>query len=157
MYNKILVPLDGSEVAEGVVQFIQELAVPPAEVVFLRVALPVEHDIVGESGRIIPIWEQSVSLETNYEHYLRRVGASLRRRGVKVTTEVRFGKAAQEIITAARAHHADLIAITSHGRRGLGRFIHGSVTAAVLREAAVPVMVLNASKAVATAKVATAA
>lgn len=146
MYNKILVPLDGTESAESVIQFLQELAVPPAEVVFLRVALPIEHDILGESGRVIPIWEQRVSLETNYEHYLRKVGAALRRRGVKLTTDVRFGKPAREIAAAARAHGADLIAMSSHGRTGLNRLIHGSVSAAVLRMSRVPVLVLNTSK-----------
>lgn len=153
MYSKILVPLDGSETAETVIKFIEELSSPPAEVVLLRVTEPVEHDILAETGRLIPIWEQRVSLETNLGHYLRRTGEALRRRGIKVTTEVRFGKPVKEIQTAASAHHVDLVAMTSHGRKGLDRLIHGSVSSSVLRESSVPVLVLNASKAVSARKV----
>ena len=152
MYSKILVPLDGSETAETVIKFIEELSTPPAEVVLLRVTPPVEHDILAETGRLIPIWEQRVSLETNLGHYLRRVGTVLRRHGINVTTEVRFGKPVKEILTSAAAHGVDLVAMSSHGRKGLDRLIHGSVSAAVLRESSVPILVLNASKSVAARK-----
>lgn len=148
MYSKILVPLDGSETAETVIKFIEDLTTPPTEVVLLRVTDPVEHDILAETGRLIPIWEQRVSLETNFGHYLRRIGASLRHRGMKVTSEVRFGKPVKEIQSCAAAHGVDLIAMSSHGRKGLDRLIHGSVSSAVLRESSVPVLVVNASKSV---------
>jgi nucleotide-binding universal stress UspA family protein len=152
MYSKILVPLDGSETAETVIKFIEELATPPSDVVLVRVTEPVDHDIVAETGRLIPIWEQRVSLETNLGHYLRRAGSALRRHGINVTTEVRFGKPVKEILTAAATHGVDLVAMSSHGRKGLGRLIHGSVSSAVLRESTVPVLVLNASKTVSARK-----
>lgn len=153
MYSKILVPLDGSETAETVIKFVEELSTPPAEVVLLRVAAPVEHDVLAETGRLIPVWEQRVSLETHFSHYLRRTGASLRHRGIKVTTEVRFGKPVKEILESAATHGVDLVAMASHGRKGLDRLIHGSVSSAVLKESSVPVLVLNATKSAEVGKV----
>jgi len=66
---------------------------------------------------------------------------------VRVDTRVRWGYAADEIVRAAREAEADLIAMSTHGRSGLGRAIFGSVAQAVLRQAETPVFLMRATEA----------
>ena len=73
--------------------------------------------------------------------------AELRDKAVRVDTRVRWGYAADEIVTAAREAGADLIAMSTHGRSGLGRVIFGSVAQAVLRQAEAPVFLMRATEA----------
>ena len=72
------------------------------------------------------------------EHH--RVGGG---RGIDARPIVRRGNPAAEIVTAARAEKADMIAMTTHGRSGLGRLLFGSVAEAVLRGAEVPVFLMR--------------
>ena len=62
-------------------------------------------------------------------------------------TEVRRGEAAEEILKAAREAKADVIAMTTHGRTGLGRLLFGSVAETVLRESELPVLLMRWSEA----------
>jgi nucleotide-binding universal stress UspA family protein len=71
------------------------------------------------------------------------VAADLRGRGVRVTTEARHGDPVKELVAAARDAGADLIAMTTHGRSGVGRLLFGSVAEAVLRQANVPVLMMR--------------
>ena len=75
--------------------------------------------------------------------YLAPVAADLRGRGVRVTTEARHGDPVKELVAAARDAGADLIAMTTHGRSGVGRLLFGSVAEAVLRQANVPVLMMR--------------
>jgi nucleotide-binding universal stress UspA family protein len=81
------------------------------------------------------------------EEYLAPLAVELRNKGVRVETRVRRGQPADEIIAAARATGADLIAMSTHGRSGLGRLVFGSVAEAVLRQAGIPVFLLRATEA----------
>jgi len=78
---------------------------------------------------------------------LKTVAGGLRGRGVSVTMQVRFGEAVAEILAGAREVGADLIAMTTHGRGGLGRLLFGSVAEAVLRQAEIPVFLMRQTKA----------
>jgi nucleotide-binding universal stress UspA family protein len=75
------------------------------------------------------------------------VGDRMRRRSARVTVQVRFGEAVAEILAGAREVGADLIAMTTHGRGGLGRLLFGSVAEAVLRQAEIPVFLMRQTKA----------
>ncbi len=140
MYRRALVALDGSEVAETIMPFILEIA-GPLEVTLLRVTVPVRPMIVEGAGQ--PMFEDPESARIDAEEYLAPLAADLRRRGVRVKTEVRRGEVAEEILKAARESKADVIAMTTHGRTGLGRLLFGSVAETVLRESELPVLLMR--------------
>lgn len=87
--------------------------------------------------------EGVAKLRAEAEEYLASIAAQLRVRGVRVTTAVRRGEPVAEILGGAREVDADLIAMTTHGRRGLSRLLFGSVAAAVLSQAEVPVSLMR--------------
>jgi len=77
------------------------------------------------------------------EDYLRGVACHLADHGVCTTTEVRFGDPAREIVAAAKEFDVELIAMTTHGRKGLGRLVFGSTADAVLRSVEIPVFLVR--------------
>ncbi|HUO63188.1 MAG TPA: universal stress protein [Terriglobales bacterium] len=144
MYRRAIVALDGSQVAETILPFIFDLA-GPLEVTLVRVNVPVRPTIV--EGAAQPIFEDPEVARIDAEEYLAPLAADLRRRGIHVKTQVRKGEAAEEILKAARELNADVIAMTTHGRRGLGRLFFGSVAETVLRESELPVLLMRATEA----------
>ena len=145
MYKRALVPLDGSPIAETVIPFILEIAGPlDMEVVLLRVVEPIPP-IALEGSRHIEA--EDVELRrTDAEEYLAPIAVELRNKGVRVESRVRRGNAVDQIVAAAREAGADLIAMSTHGRGGLGRLMFGSVAQAVLRQAEVPVFLMRATE-----------
>jgi nucleotide-binding universal stress UspA family protein len=142
MYKRALVPLDGSMVAESIIPFILEIAGPlDMEVALVRVLVPAPPMAV-EGTRHVVI-EDAAKLRADAEKYLASIAADLHAKGVSVTTAVRRGEPVAEILAAAREVDADLIAMTTHGRSGLSRLLFGSVAAAVLSHAEVPVFLMR--------------
>lgn len=142
MYKRALVPLDGSMVAESIIPFILEIAGPlDMEVALVRVLVPAPPMAV-EGTRHVVI-EDVAKLRAGAEEYLASIAAQLRATGVRVTTAVRRGEPVAEILAGAREVDADLIAMTTHGRSGLRRLLFGSVAAAVLSQAEVPVFLMR--------------
>jgi nucleotide-binding universal stress UspA family protein len=146
MYKRVVVPLDGSPVAEGMLRFIVDIAGPlDLEVVLLRVirVLPPQ---VTESVRaaLLDSVEQNTA---DAREYLAPLAEDLRTRGIRVRTKVRHGEPVDEIVDCAREVDADLIAMTTHGRSGLGRWLFGSVAEAVLRQAEIPVFLMRMTEA----------
>lgn len=153
MYRRALVPLDGSMVAEAIVPFILEIAGPlDMEVALLRVIAPTPPVIVEGGGTVVV--DDVEKVRASAEAYLSPVATGLRARGVRATTQVRFGNAVAEILAGAREADADLIAMTTHGRGGLGRLLFGSVAEAVLRQAETPVFLMRQTKAQVAARLA---
>jgi len=141
MYKRALIPLDGSVVAESILPFILEVAGPlDMEVALLRVLVPVPPMTVEGTQVVI---EDAGRLRAEAEEYLASIAAELRAKGVRVTTAVRRGEPVAEILAGAREADADLIAMTTHGRSGLSRLLFGSVAAAVLSHAEVPVFLIR--------------
>lgn len=142
MYKCALIPLDGSMVAESIIPFILEIAGPlEMEVALLRVLVPVPPMAV-EGTRHVGI-EDVDKLRAGAEEYLASIAAVLRAKGVRVATAVRRGDPVVQILDGAREVGADLIAMTTHGRSGLSRLFFGSVAAAVLAHAEVPVFLMR--------------
>jgi nucleotide-binding universal stress UspA family protein len=142
VYKKVLLPLDGSPLAEGVLPLLMEIAGPlDMAIVLLRVIEPTTP-LVLESGRSISVDDVDVR-RRDAEEYLAPIAAGLRARGVETSWEVRVGRADEEILAAARAAGADLVAMSTHGRSGLGRLLFGSVAEQVLRHAEVPVFLMR--------------
>ncbi|HJV55180.1 MAG TPA: universal stress protein [Methylomirabilota bacterium] len=145
MYKRALVALDGSLVAETIIPFILDIAGPlDLEVILLRV-LPPLPPVVVEGAAYVPV-EDPVAERIDAQEYLAPVAIELRNKGVRVATEVRSGDPAQEIVAAAGDAGADLIAMSTHGRGGLGRLIFGSVAEAVLRAAKIPVLLMRTTE-----------
>jgi nucleotide-binding universal stress UspA family protein len=146
MYKRVVVPLDGSPVAETVLPFVIEIAGPlDIDVILLRVVQPVPPVVLEGAGTAT--FEDVETRRIDAEEYLAALAAEVRSKGVRVETRVRRGEPASEITAAARETGADLIAMSTHGRSGLGRLVFGSVAEAVLRRAGVPVFLLRATEA----------
>lgn len=146
MYKRALVALDGSPVAETIMPFILEIAGPlDMEVILLRVIQPLTP-VVIEGSRHIEV-EDIEARRVDAEEYLAPLAVELRAKAVRVSTQVRRGVPAEEIVAAAKEAGADLIAMSTHGRGGLGRILFGSVAQEVLQQAQVPVFLLRATEA----------
>jgi nucleotide-binding universal stress UspA family protein len=143
MYERVLIPLDGSELAEAILPFAEQVAGPlDAEVVLLRVVEPPSPIAgLGANGVIGP--DALFLRQLEAKRYLEAVADRLAARGVRARAVLGLGTPASEIVETAKAERADLIAMTTHGRTGLRRAIFGSVAAAVLRDAAIPVLVIR--------------
>jgi nucleotide-binding universal stress UspA family protein len=146
MYKRALVPLDGSPVAEAIIPFILEIAGPlDMAVRLLRVVEPIRPMVV--EGATPLIIDDPIAREEDAGEYLAPIAAELRGRGVVATWEVRRGAAATTILAAAKSFGADLIAMSTQGRSGLGRLLFGSVAEQVLRQTDVPVFLMRQTEA----------
>jgi nucleotide-binding universal stress UspA family protein len=137
--DTILVPLDGSALAEAALPKALELAeVSGARVLLLRAAQAPTLPGVDPT-------EAQVRMVSEAEAYLARIEERLTQHGqVKVETSVWYGPAAYAIVEAARVHRVDEIVMTTHGRSGLGRLLLGSVAESVLRSTTTPILLLRA-------------
>ena len=150
MIKKILVPLDGSKLAECVLPNVEELAAKlDAEVAFISVThrvqgyWPFDDPSQPNETRLVP--QGTCSREEHATNYLNTAAKGLEEKGIKVTKEVVCGQPAQEIIFYANDNHCDLIIMSTHGRSGLSKLTHGSVVRKVLKLALIPVMVIRPS------------
>jgi nucleotide-binding universal stress UspA family protein len=145
MYKRALVPLDGSPTAETIIPFILNIAGPlDIEVVLLRVVEPIPPTVL-EGTRQIEV-ENIGQRQFDAEEYLAPIAVELRNKGVRVEIRVRRGAPSDQIVAAARETGADLIAMSTHGRGGLGRLLFGSVAQSVLRHADIPVFLMRATE-----------
>jgi nucleotide-binding universal stress UspA family protein len=146
MYKRALVPLDGSSVAETILPFILEIAGPlDMEVTLLRVVQPLPPIVVEGSRHVVA--EAVEARQIDAEEYLAALAAELRDKAVRVQSRVRRGVPSDEILAGAREVGADLIAMTTHGRSGLGRLLFGSVAEEVLRHSDIPVFLMRCTEA----------
>ena len=154
MYHHILVTLDGSLLAEQVLPHVKAVLEGHTDVhvYLLSVAQLVDYEAASAMaypmsmlpGRAVDEDAERRRIETELLGYLRGVEHRLAREGVTVSSEVRFGRPADEIIAFANAHQIDLIAMSTHGRSGLARWAYGSVADRVLRGANCPVLLVRA-------------
>ncbi|MGQ4808125.1 hypothetical protein NKDENANG_01492 [Candidatus Entotheonellaceae bacterium PAL068K] len=139
MYQKILVPLDGSKVAEVALPHAVQMAkLFKAELVVLRVAFA-----LGFPGSD-PVEAQSTVVEET-DIYLAGVTKALQSRGLKASRVGRYGKAAEAIIDYAAHHDISIIIMATHGRSGVGRWLLGNTAEKVLRGTQVPILLIRAS------------
>lgn len=170
--RKVLIPLDGSAFSRQVLAAVRAYVKPKdADLILLRVALPVTLPAEAIPVPRVPM-SGGMALAASFEAYNRDLeqaytwaaheqdayrqqlqstladdAATLRRAGYQVATEVLFGEPAEQIIDYATGAEVDLIAMTTHGRTGIGRFVLGSVAESVLRGVNVPVLLVRTSAA----------
>ena len=144
--RRILVPLDGSGMAEQVLPVVSPIArVLEAEMALFQTATT--HMLGSLSSN-----EWYVSLQNTFEMaeqrargYLECTAHRLNEQGLETSTAVWTGSVAESIVEYAESHSMDMIAMCTHGRTGLARWALGSVADRVLRAADVPILLVRAS------------
>jgi nucleotide-binding universal stress UspA family protein len=167
--HKVLIPVDGSRLAREIFDYVLKF-LPPQEnaLILLRVGDPPEghvgfpmrvatpdspvamfnsaHDV---NTAVHPIYasQERHSAEGEFQRQMQADVRLLERAGYAVTSCTRFGDPGEEIVAFAKNHQVDLVAMSTHGRRGLNRLIFGSVAQYVAQRLSVPVMMLRAGEA----------
>ena len=161
MFGKVLVPLDGSEMAEAVLPHVEDIAKRySAEVILLRV-VATPHDrsaaslfqpplaVPGSTEDVIPVphpvyRDQEIeSLRVEVKRTLSGVRKRLSEAGLRTSIVVLFGRPADRIVEYANKEEVDLIALSTYGRTGLGRWAFGSVAKRVMRATSIPVLLIR--------------
>ena len=145
MIRRMLVPLDGSALAESILPCVHEIAgLTGAEITLLQVVAPAEP-VVDAAGNPLPLVDVGLQdladLMRAAHDELLRVAQRWAHTGRTVRTQVVVGMPAEEIVCLADGF--DLIAMATHGRSGIGRWVYGSVTDKVLRGATTPVLLIR--------------
>ena len=146
MYKKIMVPLDGSELAECVLphveSFVKEYNI--SDVVLVRVVEP-ERTYQGALAMDAKFLAESQSArKSSAKDYLDKVSNRLEHEGTTFHREVIVGRVAESLVDYAEKNDIDLILIATHGRSGVGRWVRGSVADRILRAASIPVLMVRA-------------
>jgi nucleotide-binding universal stress UspA family protein len=148
---KLLVPLDGSELAELVLPHVEALALAQdgaaAEVVLVRICEPLVLPPVTTPETTVN-WgttadQYLLESKKSAEKYLTQVQRGLADAGLKVSLEVLDGDPATGVIDYASQRQVNLIVMATHGRSGLGRWAYGSVAQKVLHGASCPILMVR--------------
>lgn len=146
MYQKIVVPVDGSELAECVIPHVETIArATQAVVELVEVIEPLK---IPTRGGIALSEEdlKQIELQTYNEvqNYLAKITETLRSKDIEVHSKAIKGKAAESIVDYARSINADLIIMATHGRSGISRWVWGSVADRILHASHTPVLLIRA-------------
>jgi nucleotide-binding universal stress UspA family protein len=144
-FTRVVVPLDGSTLAEQILPRVLTLAkLEDAELILLHV-LAAQSLSQKEIADVNPVWwEKDISLA---QDYLIRIARKLRRNGVPVRTDIVINESvANAISDFASQERADLVAIATHGRGGVARMLRGSVADAVMHSGITSMLVFKPEK-----------
>ncbi len=148
LLKRILMPLDGSKVGEAAIPYTEALAQAlGAELVLFQVVEPVRPWVYGEVVAPYDMQQYDKSAKTFAIAYLNGVGKALTDKGLRTSSVIVMGSPADQIIDYAGANDVDLIAMSTHGRSGIGRWVFGSVSDKVLHAGDTAVLVVPATKA----------
>jgi nucleotide-binding universal stress UspA family protein len=149
MYKKIMVPLDGSKLAECVFPHLETVVkgCESPEVIVVQAVEPLSVPYGREVLQFTSL-EQVKAFETHQkveaEKYLKEVVARLRKTGVNAKADVIYGKAGEGLSDYATKNDVDLVIIATHGRSGISRWVWGSVADRLVRSVCVPVLMVRA-------------
>jgi nucleotide-binding universal stress UspA family protein len=148
LVKKILLPLDGSSVGEAAFPYAEVLTQElGAELVLFQVLRPTVLIAEGSTMVSAAIYEeQEEARKASALAYVDSVGSSLKEKGLRSRSVVASGSPADQIIGYAESNAIDLIAMSSHGRSGIGRWVFGSVTDKVLHAGDTAVLTVRASR-----------
>jgi nucleotide-binding universal stress UspA family protein len=142
MYQTLLVPLDGSPRAEGILPHVENIALQfKSKVIFLQVLSRHEASI-----QIDNIKEYLYAFNRKKEDistYLASIQGGFQKKGIEAICFVEEGAVVETILTVAQRENADLIAIASHGRSGLSRVFYGSVAAGIMQKIDRPILIIR--------------
>ena len=169
MFKRILVPLDGSEVAAGILPFVTAIAERTEAVVTLLSVIDTTSMEVSRpraeaqssmaagslfvtSSRPQPIvdtyrTQSEEAAEEDAKTALRAIAKRLADKGIETRVAAASGPVAEEILRFAQKDGSDLIAISTHGRGALGRAILGSVTDKIIHSSKIPTLAITPERA----------
>lgn len=157
MYQKIMVPLDGSSLAECVLPHVQAFikGFNVSDIILARVIEPVKPDFrtydstmdetfIGEAQKI---WDNLEKRESaSAKNYLSQLAEHLKQKDTAIHPEIFIGDAAKNLADYVESHDIDLIIMASHGYSGIKRWIMGSVAEKLFRSVSVPVFLVRAQQ-----------
>lgn len=145
MYSRILVPLDGSKLAECILPHAKALAkgCSVGDIVLFKAVDAIPGGSVAAG--IDPDSAQKQIIDEAMD-YLSTIKEELSVDDINVMTEVAVGGAAELITDYADQQNIDLIMMATHGHSGISRWMHGSITFKVLHSTHVPIMLVRPSK-----------
>lgn len=158
MYQRILVPLDGSTRAEAILPHVEELVRSFDATIILAtvveaIAMPTAGALMTEPGDAVWAWEEARAFQAaqsvssggqQAEEYLAGVQRHLLDKGLRADKHVVFGgPVAKTIMQLADTENADLIALASHGHTGLAQVFYGSVAASILHRVDRPLLIVR--------------
>ncbi|MFC2019872.1 universal stress protein [Chloroflexota bacterium] len=156
MQEKILIPLDGSKVAESIMPYVNNLVSKLASDVKVNIILlqVLEEHFYSYGDELTPIitgvpytQDQRGAERNKAFNYLGSIAKSLAKKNIRVTLKVEFGDAAHQIAGVAKRSRVNMIAMSTHGRSGLARLVLGSTTDKLLHVAAkIPIIVVRVPK-----------
>ena len=152
MYSKILVPLDGSQAAEGALDHARDLAHDPSTTLHLLQSVSHSDEVAmahGGDGSFVAT-EYTLDLarqlfaakKSHSESYLEQVASKLTEGGIRTETAVREGEPAEQVLEYAKENSIDLIVMSTRGHGAIRRFFVGSVTDRVIRSSEIPVLAI---------------
>jgi nucleotide-binding universal stress UspA family protein len=147
MYRIILVPLDGSKRAETILPYVEDMALArKSKVIFLQVIEP--NATMVTPYDMVPYYDTEMAERWMEEAktYLASVQGEFREKGIEAKTIVEQGPVVRTILDVAEREQAEVVAMASHGRTGLGRVFYGSVAAGVLHAADRPLLLVRAQQ-----------
>jgi len=149
LIKRILVPMDGSKVAEQIVPHAERLAkVMGGEVILFQAYESLGRMMSGEGFRVMPekeVNEENKRREEEAKVYLKSIAKPFREKGLTVSEVVTSGDPAEKILDYAESNAVDTITMSTHGRSGIKRWVFGSVTDKVLHAGDMPVLVVRAT------------
>jgi nucleotide-binding universal stress UspA family protein len=151
VFKKIMVCLDGSELAEQILPYAIEQATRfeskmvlckvISEPTLTGIGIPGFPAVTIETTRMA---KQATKSEIESVSYLKTLADRLKsERGISVECVAMFGAPGEAIVKYANENHVDLITIATHGRSGLGRVLIGSVADYVIRQSGIPILLIR--------------
>ena len=160
MFNKIMVPLDGSRLAECALIYAETLArnCGPSEIVLVRVTEKTRGITDSQEAQEVFMMTDDTGLkqegdnilvtfgkmEKQAGNYLEKIENELNGKGIRVSSKILVGNPAKEITDLAKEEGFDIIVMSSHGRSGPSRWALGSVSDKVFRASCIPVLMVRA-------------
>ncbi len=148
MFTKMMVPLDGSDLAEGILPYVTHFAkglgIP---ITLLTVIDQGAFELPKRSSVMASESEMFGALERMVKERLDGVAAALMAQGVNASTTVAHGKPEEQIVRTAQREGCDIIAMSTHGRNMIARGVLGSITNKVMHSSGIPVLTIAPNRA----------
>lgn len=154
MLKHVLVPLDGSRLAEEALAYAREIVAPDGRITLVCAIEVPDVPVYGYYPPVnMPDYESTKNeLVPIARHYLEGLASDINKAGMKGVFEVTIGDPVTVISETAERLHVDAIVMSTHGRSGIGRFLFGSVTNKILGAKICPVFVVPSKSNVANEK-----
>jgi nucleotide-binding universal stress UspA family protein len=141
--NKVLIPLDDSEFSMSVLPYVTNLLAPDRNELFLLHVAPQQNSTIVNDELEVYADQEAESIKEQNRETVEPLVHSLEKLGFQVSPECTFGDPAKEIERFVEERDIDLVAMTTHGREGLSRLLHGSVAQHILHHLYVPILLLR--------------